>query len=120
MIAGKLNEIPYLNDFVSRLETDNLNYLVNLKVNNVLVTLGSYGSVLVKDEQCQYFPSIKVHAIDTTGAGDLMNACLAYGLQNMMSLEEAVRLGTKACAHSVTKRFVLDSYPTLLDINKIQ
>lgn len=91
-------------------------YLLSKNINNVLVTLGSYGSVLVKDHKVTVFPSIKVNAIDTTGAGDLMNACIAYGMSKHMCLEDSINLGTKACAYSVQRRYVLDSYPTLDDL----
>lgn len=94
-------------------------FLLSKHVNNVLVTLGSKGSILIKDGKKEFFPSYKVDAIDTTGAGDLMNACIAFGLQKGYSIEESIKLGTKACAYSVTKRYVLDSYPTLEELSKI-
>lgn len=94
-------------------------YLLNNNINNVLVTLGSVGALLIKDGKKEFFPSYKVNAIDTTGAGDLMNACIAYGMQKGISLEESIILGTKACAYSVTKRYVLDSYPTTQELKKI-
>ena len=87
------------------------NILLTKKYNNILVTLGSMGSVLIKDNKFKYFDSLKVKAVDTTGAGDLMNACIAYAISNNMSIEEGVILGTKACAYSVQRRYVLDSYP---------
>lgn len=92
------------------------NYLVSKGYNNILVTIGSNGAILVTNNDSKHFPAHKVKAIDTTGAGDLMNACIGYGLQNNMKVEESIILGTKACAYSVAKRYVLDSYPYLKDI----
>lgn len=92
-------------------------YLSNLKCNNVLVTLGDKGSVFIQKDKYQYFPSLKVKAVDTTGAGDLMNACLAYGIQKGFSFSKSIDLGTKACAYSVSRRYVLDSYPTINDLD---
>ncbi len=91
-------------------------YLSDKNYKDIVITLGDKGSVLVQKDKYQYFPSLKVKAVDTTGAGDLMNACLAYGIQNKYSLSESIALGTKACAYSVTRRYVLNSYPTLNDI----
>lgn len=95
-------------------------YLLKNNVNNVLVTLGSKGSVLIKEGKSLFFPSIKVSAVDTTGAGDLMNACIAFGISKGYNIEESIKLGTKACAYSVTKRYVLDSYPTIKELDKIE
>ena len=92
-------------------------YLSNIKYNNVLVTLGDKGSVFIQKDKYQYFPSLKVKAVDTTGAGDLMNACLAYGIQKGFSFSKSINLGTKACAYSVSRRYVLGSYPTLNDLD---
>ena len=58
----------------------------------------------------------KVKAIDTTGAGDLMNASIAYGLSKKMSLDSSICLGTKACSYSVQRHYVLESYPKLENI----
>lgn len=82
---------------------------------NALVTLGSAGSVLIKDNNFKYFDSLKVKAVDTTGAGDLMNACIAYGIANDIDMEKSVELGTKACAYSVQRKYVLDSYPIKIE-----
>lgn len=124
---------PYLNDvlFVTPNEEEarylfNINddvdtfelgkFLLDNNYNNILVTLGSNGALLVKDNKIKYFDSIEVNAIDTTGAGDLMNACIAYGISKNMNIFDSILLGIKVCAYSVQRKFVIDSYPT--DIKK--
>lgn len=87
------------------------------KVNStVIVTLGNNGSLLIKDGSTKHFPALKVVAVDTTGAGDLMNASIAYGILNNISIEDSIIFGTKACAYSVQRRYVLKAYPTLSDL----
>lgn len=112
IITPNEEEARYLFDVNNKIEINELGKnLLAKKINNVIVTLGSMGSLLVKDNEFKYFDSIKVDAIDTTGAGDLMNACIAYAISNDMTIEEGILLGTKACSYSVQRRYVLESYP---------
>lgn len=87
------------------------------KVNNtVIVTLGGNGSFIIYDKTSKHIPALNVIAIDTTGAGDLMNASIAYGIINGMNILDSVLFGTKACAYSVQRRYVLKAYPALRDL----
>lgn len=96
---------------------DELEKIIHQQKCSVLITLGSKGAVLIKDE-IKYFPGMKVKAIDTTGAGDMMNACVCYQLANGATLEQAVEFGIIGSAISVSKPYVLDSYPTFEEIKK--
>ncbi len=44
------------------------------------ITLGSNGSILARDGEILEIPAFPIHAIDTTGAGDLYHAGLFYGI----------------------------------------
>lgn len=94
------------------------NYLIKKSINNALITLGDKGALLIKNGYSTYFNSLKVKAIDTTGAGDLMNACIAYGLSRNISIDDAIKLGIVACGYSVQRKFVLESYPFMKDIKE--
>ena len=103
-----------INSSVSQLD---IGYeILKMTNKNVLVTIGSNGSLLISNGSIKHFDSIKVKAIDTTGAGDLMNASIAYGLSKKMSLDSSIIFGTKACAYSVQRHYVLESYPKLENI----
>ena len=72
-------------------------------VDTVFLTLGSKGSLVgkngLKQKQIQTFP---VHAVDTTGAGDLFAAGALYGLLKEFSLVESAILGSYCAAQVVS------------------
>lgn len=77
-----------------------------------VVTLGSQGALMLDGEKSLLFPALKVHAVDTTGAGDTFNAALAVMLGKGASLSSAVEYATNASAYSVSRPHVLDALPT--------
>ncbi len=93
-------------------------WLVDRGVKHVIITLGDQGSVLVNDGRQEWFPSLSVKAVDTTGAGDCFSGGLMCGLTKGMSLENAVRYATVAAGLSVTRIGVIESIPTVEEVNK--
>ena len=77
-----------------------------------VVTLGSRGSLLLEGEEALLFPSLKVKAVDTTGAGDTFNAALAVALGEGKSLRQAMEFATNASAYSVARPHVMEALPT--------
>jgi ribokinase len=77
--------------------------LIQKGVNTVIITLGSYGSVLVTASGALYYPAFSVEVIDTTGAGDAFNAGLAVALSRGMDIEEALVWANAAAALKLTK-----------------
>jgi ribokinase len=77
--------------------------IANQGVPNVIITLGSKGALLYKDEAPIEIPAQKVEAIDTTAAGDVFNGALTLALSEGMDFVEAVRFACKAAAISVTR-----------------
>lgn len=80
-----------------------------------IVTKGSKGVSLYKDGEIQ-IPSLKVEAVDTTGAGDSFNGALAYSLSNGANLEEACRFANIVGAISVTKLGAQSGMPTIQEV----
>ena len=72
-------------------------------VKNVIITLGSAGAFIRSDKFTGMIPAIKVHAVDTTAAGDIFNGALAVAIAEGNNLEEAVLFANKAAAISVTR-----------------
>lgn len=83
--------------------------------NTVIITLESMGA-FVKSDTYKIIPSIKVKAVDSTGAGDIFHGALAYFLGNHYQLEEAVRLANITGALSVLKVGGRYSIPTLEEV----
>jgi ribokinase len=86
--------------------------LIDRGVGEVIVTLGEHGVLRVSRKGTDRRPARKVHARDTTGAGDAFNAGLAAGLAAGRPMEEALDLGIRAGAFCVTRLGVIDGLPT--------
>ncbi|MEV0633430.1 ribokinase [Streptomyces sp. NPDC050619] len=83
---------------------------------SVVVTLGAEGSLVASGEGVTRIPSVKVDAVDTTGAGDAFTAALAYRLGAGASLAEAAAYASRVGAAAVTKRGAQESFPTVAEI----
>ena len=97
-------------EILTGLKTDSMenikkaaDWLFNKGVKNVIITLGSDG-VYVKNNNLETIvPSYKVKAVDTTGAGDAFNGCLAVALMEGMDIISATKFANAGAALSVTK-----------------
>ena len=78
--------------------------LARLKVDNLLVTLGAEGMLLVtKDGRPTHIPSIARRIYDVSGAGDTVTAWLGTALAAGASLREAAQLANYAAGVEVAK-----------------
>ena len=78
--------------------------LARLKVDNLLVTLGAEGMLLVtKDGGPTHIPSIAREIYDVSGAGDTVTAWLGTALAAGASLREAAQLANYAAGVEVAK-----------------
>lgn len=88
-------------------------------VKNVIVTMGSKGSLVCTPEGRKFVPSRKVNAIDTTGAGDVYNGALVAALSQGKSLLEAARIATLASSIAVTRLGAQTSAPYANEIDNL-
>ena len=72
------------------------------KATNVALTLGAKGSVLMHEGTLHPVEGVKVHPVDTTGAGDMYAAGILYGLTHGLSWPQAGRLASHAAARVVS------------------
>lgn len=68
---------------------------------NVAMTLGAHGSILMHEGQVIPIEGVKVKAVDTTGAGDMYAAGILYGITNGLSWTQSGRLASHAAAQVV-------------------
>ena len=82
---------------------------------SVLITLGSSGSIafLNADGQlrCARHEAFRVHAVDTTAAGDTYTGYFIAGLVSGLSLEKAMEKASKAAAICVSRPGAAPSIP---------
>ncbi|MEU0601901.1 ribokinase [Streptomyces sp. NPDC006393] len=86
---------------------------------SVVVTLGAEGALVASAEGTTRVPSVKVEALDTTGAGDAFTAALAWRLGAGASLAQAAAYAARVGAAAVTKRGAQESYPTAEEVDAL-
>jgi len=79
---------------------------------NVIITMGSAGSLVCTKETTTFVPSRKVRAVDTTAAGDVYNGALVTALAEGKSLVDAAKFATLASSISVTRLGAQTSAPS--------
>ncbi len=85
--------------------------LVARGLNNVIVTLGGQGSLLVTRTKTTFVRPFQVNAIDTSGAGDAFIGCFACCYAETGDVPDAMKTASAFAALSVTKRGTQKSYP---------
>ena len=71
--------------------------------NNIIITLEDKGCLYKINGKIKLMPSIKVKAVDSTGAGDLFHGAFVYGLANGFNLEKTLKIANITGALSVTR-----------------
>jgi len=85
-------------------------------VSAVIVTLGSRGALLVKQDEVVDYPAKDIKVIDTTAAGDAFIGGLVASLCQGVSLADAIEFANCAGALAVTRLGAQSSLPTLREI----
>lgn len=85
----------------------------------IVVTLGSKGVLIVREDQTELIPSIVVPVLDTTGAGDCFCGALAAGLDEDLAVNDAIGLAVKAAAISVGRAGAATSMPTREEVQAL-
>ena len=95
--------------------------LLNLGVKDLIITLGSKGSLFFNKEVCEFHSAYKVKAIDTTAAGDSFIGGLVRELDlNIKNIGEAIEFATKVSAIAVTKKGAQTSIPTIEEVSSFK
>lgn len=85
---------------------------------NVLVTLGSEGSMAFTETESERQTAMKVRAVDTTAAGDTFTGYFLAGLTEGQSLSDCMLRATVASAIAVTRAGAAPSIPTRAEVEK--
>ncbi|MCL2853258.1 MAG: ribokinase [Defluviitaleaceae bacterium] len=84
---------------------------------NVLVTLGEQGCLLVNDTVVQRYPAFHgISVTDTTAAGDSFIGALAFAISKDMDMTGAIDLASKAAAITVSRKGALTALPTWTEV----
>ena len=83
----------------------------------VVITLGAAGLVACDADGQHTVAGRKVHAIDTTGAGDCFLGTLAAGLAEDRNLHDVLLRANRAAALSTTRAGTVPAMPTLAELS---
>ncbi|WDO08275.1 ribokinase [Streptomyces murinus] len=86
---------------------------------SVVVTLGAEGALVYDGSGAARVASVKVDAVDTTGAGDAFTAALAWRLGAGAALAEAAGYAARVGAAAVTRAGAQESYPTAGEVEQL-
>lgn len=92
---------------------------LSIYVSTAIVTLGKDGVAAVDADGVVRVPSLPVHAIDPTGAGDIFSAAVMAGTAWGWSLSDSLRLASATAACSVRHPGGAISAPTVREIGKL-
>ena len=82
----------------------------------VIITLEAAGSFTKIDGVYQIIPSVKVKAVDSTGAGDIFHGAFTYFIANGSSLLDSIHYASITSAISVTRIGSRYSIPMLQEV----
>lgn len=93
--------------------------LLELGPRSAVMTLGSAGAVLAKEDLVEHVQALEVPVVDTTAAGDAFVGALACKLAGGNDLYEAVGYAVRAGAAVVKKAGAQDSLPTAEEVENL-
>lgn len=94
--------------------------MIEKGVKELIVTLGSKGSLYINKEKSMFKKAYKVEVVDTTAAGDSYTGALAVALSQDKNIEDAMDFASKVGALSVLKEGAQSSLPTLEDVKNFR
>lgn len=75
--------------------------LVSAGVEIAVITMAEFGLGYAWEEGSGHVPAVRTEIEDPTGAGDALTAAVIFALLNGIPVDEAVRLGLAAAAHTL-------------------
>ena len=90
--------------------------MIQKGVKQLIVTLGSKGSLYIDKDNMKFKKSYKVDALDTTAAGDSYTGALSVGFSQNKDIEEAMDFASRVGALCVMKEGAQTSLPTIQDV----
>ncbi len=118
--------LPYLDFLIlNEIEAEQLRAatgqsVTDLKIEHVIVTLGSKGARYYHRGAAADFRAHKVQAVDTTGAGDTFTGYVLAGMDRGMPMAQAISQANRAAALMVTRHGTADVIPDLKEVREAQ
>ena len=94
-------------------------WFLDAGVKEAIITLGENGTVYVTKDREMYFETVKVNAVDSTGAGDVFSGSLMKAMSFGMDMPHAIVYANCAASLSVMKPGVTESVPTIEEVESL-
>ena len=88
-------------------------------IENVLVTRGPAGCLLVTREGASFYPALQVDSLDTTGAGDTFLGAFAAALSRGEPEERTIRYANAAAGIAVSRQGTWEAMPTDREVRDV-
>lgn len=85
----------------------------------LVVTLGAAGAMALDGDRVHMVPGFAVHAVDTTGSGDIFRGGVILGLLAGWDVPRMLRFANAAAAVSCTRAGAMASVPTLGEVKRL-
>lgn len=89
--------------------------LLGKECDNIIVTLGAKGAMLLNKDGRHLSPPSSVKPVDTTGAGDAFIGSFSYHLLTLGDIVGAMAMANKYAALSTTRAGTQTSFPTMAE-----
>lgn len=123
LLKPNRNEISHLTQMPVRTTRDCFTagkILLDRGVENVIISLGKEGYVIINDTIQQHIPAFPVtHILDANGAGDAFMAGILYGLKQNYSLLQACEIGAATAAVTLQSLQTVSQHLNLSQINNL-
>ncbi len=90
---------------------------INLGCKCAVISLGNYGLAVVNENKQQVIPAFSVPVVDTTGAGDALNAALCVAIAEGQDIFAAARFACAVSSLSVSKPGTWASMPVKQEVS---
>ena len=87
------------------------NFVTNYPNSNLILTLGEKGSVFISKDVFIKQEAYKTKVVDTTAAGDTFTGYFLSAVSQKMSINDAMRLASKAASITVSRKGASPSIP---------
>lgn len=111
------NEVELLSYSQKEDIEESVRFMLENGVKNLIVTLGTKGSLFANKTQTFKVSAFKVHAVDTVAAGDTFVGYFTSAIASGKSEEEAMIIASKASSITVTRKGSIVSIPFGDEVN---
>jgi len=118
MVDYLITSERFARDFTSEEDEEKAVEKLSKEHASVVITLGERGLIWKKNQTTGRLPALKIHCVDSTGAGDAFHGAFAAGLACGMEWEKLLRYANAAGALCCTRFGGRPGIPTHQEVDR--